>query len=601
MSSMNVLKNNNLSKKSMSNRNTSSNLINSNYFASTRNTNSNSFNDSMLNTFNNKYQDNKTIFIIIGVISLVLVVVGIYYFYHYVKDKNVAVSEVKEILDSIQDAQEEMEISAGQIPISKYSNEYGISMWFKIDSYTYRYGQEKVILKRGEEKYGTPEIVLAPKDNKLIVRTKLQHPVDEIKPASSVNNSESFADVPAKKESFSGALGSANLAPLEDMTDVNDIGQFISNNSAPKESQQYEEGYFDLISGNNVNHNVEGFQDAVVNENATDSLEQQTANDVPKKADTVIITKEYVESELVKLCLAICKLTGDEKMKHMAIKTYKDMDNSLEKIMNSSEDEINDMYHVKKLENEEMDSGEESNNNSSNGNNAGNGSTINNINLFSTEVQHYTNANNLFNSLINLDENNESLNMEEIVNNVNQKLSEMDCEFKLVGNTTEKVVSNTVKSMANILRESLYLLIYQLGENIKNNNPDIMSKLDAAPSYVDECVVDNLPLQKWVNLVVSQYNQSMDIYLDGQLVTSCVLKGFPEVREDSVLLCPDGGFEGKISRLAFFNTAVTQERAYQIYRAGGSFSNDLISNTPQWLITTLVIILIVLLAYALLL
>ena len=81
--------------------------------------------------------------------------------------------------------------------------------------------------------------------------------------------------------------------------------------------------------------------------------------------------------------------------------------------MNSSEDEINDMYHVKKLENEEMDSGEESNNNSSNDNNAGNGSTINNINLFSTEVQHYTNANNLFNSLINLDENNESLNMEE--------------------------------------------------------------------------------------------------------------------------------------------------------------------------------------------
>jgi hypothetical protein len=230
-----------------------------------------------------------------------------------------------------------------------------------------------------------------------------------------------------------------------------------------------------------------------------------------------------------------------------------------------------------------------------------NGSRISNINLFSNEVQQYTNANNLFNTLVNLDENNESLNMEEIVNNVNQKLGEMNCEFKLVGNTTEKVVSNTVKAMANILRESLYLLIYQLGENIKNNNPDIMSKLDSVPSYVDECVIDNLPLQKWVNLVVSQYNQSMDIYLDGQLVSSCVLKGFPEVREESVLLCPDGGFEGKISRLAFFNTAITQERAYQIYKAGGTFSNDLISNTPQWLITVMVILVIGLISYSLLL
>lgn len=595
MSSTNVLRNNNLSKKSISNKNTSSDLLSSNYFSPSSNNSSNGLktsNNSIVNKLNNKYQDNKTIFIIIGVVSLVLVILGIYYFYHYVKDKNVAISEVKEILDSIQDAQEEMEIGAGQIPISKYSNEYGISMWFKIDSYTYRYGQEKVILKRGDEKYGTPEIILAPKDNKLIVRTKLQHPVDEIKPAA-LNVSESFADVPTKKkESFTGALPNApQLAPLEKMTDVGDIGQMISNNSAPKESKQYQEKYFDLISGNKVNHNIEGFQDTETTDNTIDPVEDQLTEDVPKTADTVVITNEYVESELIKLCLAICKLMGNEQMKHMAIKTYKDMDNSLEKIMNSSEDEINNMYVTKKSENEEIDSNEGSSN----------GSRINNINLFSSEVQQYTNANNLFNSLVNLDENNESLNMEEIVNNVNQKLSEMNCEFKLVGNTTEKVVSNTVKSMANILRESLYLLIYQLGENIKNNNPDIMSKLDSVPSYVDECVVENLPLQKWINLVVSQYNQSMDLYLDGQLVSSCVLKGFPEVREESVLLCPDGGFEGKISRLAFFNTAITQDRAYNIYKAGGSFSNDLISNTPQWLITVIVILVIGLIIYSLLL
>lgn len=596
MSSTNVLRNNNLSKKSISNKNTSSNLLSSNYFSPSSNNNSNGLgisNNSIVNRLNNKYQDNKTIFIIIGVVSLVLVVVGIYYFYHYVKDKNVAISEVKEILDSIQDAQEEMEISAGQIPISKYSNEYGISMWFKIDSYTYRYGQEKVILKRGDEKYGTPEIIFTPKDNKLIVRTKLQHPVDEIKPAA-LNVSESFADVPTKKkESFTGALPNApQLALLEKMTDVSDIGQMISNNSAPIESKQYQEKYFDLISGNKVNHNIEGFQDAPEGGDNTDSVEDTVvSDDVPKTADTVVITNEYVESELIKLCLAICKLMEDKEMKHMAIKTYKDMDGSLEKIMRSSEDEINNMYATKKSENEEMDSAEGSSN----------GSRISNINLFSNEVQQYTNANNLFNTLVNLDENNESLNMEEIVNNVNQKLGEMNCEFKLVGNTTEKVVSNTVKAMANILRESLYLLIYQLGENIKNNNPDIMSKLDSVPSYVDECVIDNLPLQKWLNLVVSQYNQSMDIYLDGQLVSSCVLKGFPEVREESVLLCPDGGFEGKISRLAFFNTAITQERAYQIYKAGGTFSNDLISNTPQWLITVMVILVIGLISYSLLL
>ena len=169
MSSTNTLRNNTVNKLSRnkgepsasSTSSNSSGILSSNFFSSNSNNNNSS---SIMTSINNKYQSNKTIFIIIGVVSLVLVLVGVYYFYHYVSDKNVAVVEVKEILDSVQDAQDEMEISAGQIPISKYSNEYGISMWFKVDSYTYRYGQEKVILKRGDEKYGTPEIILAPKD-----------------------------------------------------------------------------------------------------------------------------------------------------------------------------------------------------------------------------------------------------------------------------------------------------------------------------------------------------------------------------------------------------------------------------------------------------
>ena len=91
-------------------------------------------------------------------------------------------------------------------------------------------------------------------------------------------------------------------------------------------------------------------------------------------------------------------------------------------------------------------------------------------------------------------------------------------------------------------------------ESRQNNMKTQELSLVSEPiKHYDECVVNNIPLQKWVNLVVSQYNQTMDIYLDGQLVSSCVLKGFPEVREEGVSICPDGGFEGSISRLAFYN------------------------------------------------
>lgn len=563
----------------------SSGILGSSFFSSNYNSNSNN-SSSVMSSINNKYQENKTIFIIIGVISLVLVLVGLYYFYHYVSDKNVAVEEVKEILDSVQDAQEEMEISAGQIPISKYSNEYGISMWFKVDSYTYRYGQEKVILKRGDEKYGTPEIILAPKDNKLIVRTKLQHPVDDLNSSSR----ESFADISLPtnvnvKENFKAFSGSGTqLSPIEEMSD---ISNFVSNNSAPVESQQYHESYFDMVSGNQV----EGFQNSDETNNSTEvASAPATVEQVDGNVETdVIVTKEHVESELLKLCLSVCKLLSDKKMDRTAISMYQKMEEVLEKVVNSNDDEIRNMFRTKPML-EQVTSNEIA---------EGMQDMPSNLSTVHPELESLDKMNVLFSSLIRLEERGESLNIEEIVNNVNEQLENMDCNFKLVGNTTEKFVSNTVKRLATIIKESLYLLIYQLGEMIKNNNPGLMSKLDATPSYVDECIVESLPLQRWINLIISQYNDTISIYIDGQLVSSCVLKGFPEIREEGVSLCPDGGFEGKISRLSFFNNAITQNRAYQIYRDGGNFSNNLTSNIPQWLIVIIVLVVLGLLSYAL--
>ena len=140
-------------------------------------------------------------------------------------------------------------------------------------------------------------------------------------------------------------------------------------------------------------------------------------------------------------------------------------------------------------------------------------------------------------------------------------MEEINCNFRLTGNNLTTIGGNFVRRMSEILKDSIYIYYYQLGQVIKDNNPELVSNVDELPAQVDECIVENLPLQKWVNLVISQYNQVIEIYLDGQLVSSCVLKGFPEVREEGVSLCPDGGFDGQISRLAFYNTALTQRKA----------------------------------------
>jgi len=86
---------------------------------------------------------------------------------------------------------------------------------------------------------------------------------------------------------------------------------------------------------------------------------------------------------------------------------------------------------------------------------------------------------------------------------------------------------------------------------------------------VKTCNVQNIPLQKWVNLTVSLYGRSMDIYLDGKLVRTCVLDGVAKVDYNSpVLVTPSGGFAGFTSNVQYWGSASNPQEAWNIYKQG---------------------------------
>jgi hypothetical protein len=86
---------------------------------------------------------------------------------------------------------------------------------------------------------------------------------------------------------------------------------------------------------------------------------------------------------------------------------------------------------------------------------------------------------------------------------------------------------------------------------------------------IHTCNVPNVPLQRWVNLVVSVYGRSLDVYLDGKLVRTCVLENSAFVDPKAgVYLTPDGGFAGWTSNFQYFNDAVNPQQAWNIYKNG---------------------------------
>jgi hypothetical protein len=95
--------------------------------------------------------------------------------------------------------------------------------------------------------------------------------------------------------------------------------------------------------------------------------------------------------------------------------------------------------------------------------------------------------------------------------------------------------------------------------------------VDGGNTIVHTCSVSNVPIQKWVNLVVSVYGRSLDVYIDGKLVRTCLLPGVASVNNNAnIYVTPLGGFEGWTSKLQYYPDSLNPQEVWNIYNRGYS-------------------------------
>ena len=98
---------------------------------------------------------------------------------------------------------------------------------------------------------------------------------------------------------------------------------------------------------------------------------------------------------------------------------------------------------------------------------------------------------------------------------------------------------------------------------------------------IHECILTNIPLQKWTNVIVTLNNKAIDIYLDGKLVKTCMLPGVQTPKPSQNLIIADKsdqtatsgagqgtGFSGFIAKFRFYSRTVNPREAYEIYKEG---------------------------------
>lgn len=92
---------------------------------------------------------------------------------------------------------------------------------------------------------------------------------------------------------------------------------------------------------------------------------------------------------------------------------------------------------------------------------------------------------------------------------------------------------------------------------------------DGSNYIIHNCGISNVPIQRWCNFFLSVYGRTLDLYLDGKLVRTCVLPGVAKIDSDApVYVTPMGGFSGWTARFQYWPDASNPQKAWDVYKAG---------------------------------
>ena len=72
----------------------------------------------------------------------------------------------------------------------------------------------------------------------------------------------------------------------------------------------------------------------------------------------------------------------------------------------------------------------------------------------------------------------------------------------------------------------------------------------------EEIVIPDIPLNKWVNVIIRCKNTTLDVYINGTIARSINLVGVPKQNYGDVYVAMNGGFAGNISNLWYYNYAL---------------------------------------------
>jgi hypothetical protein len=106
------------------------------------------------------------------------------------------------------------------------------------------------------------------------------------------------------------------------------------------------------------------------------------------------------------------------------------------------------------------------------------------------------------------------------------------------------------------------------GLYIAPNTNDFVIVMNTFDNINEQITVPNIPLNKWVNVIIRCENTTLDVYINGTITSSNQLSGVPKQNYGDVFIGVNGGFSGYVSDLWYYTHGLSTMEIQSINRRG---------------------------------
>jgi len=122
-------------------------------------------------------------------------------------------------------------------------------------------------------------------------------------------------------------------------------------------------------------------------------------------------------------------------------------------------------------------------------------------------------------------------------------------------------------------------MVVNWGNNLQmyfnDQNNDLVLEIKTFPlSKMQKLVQKNIPLQKWICLIVVLDNRQLDLFMDGELVQSIQLEYMPSYSQEELTLFEQGGFRGKSGYFQYLSYRIPQFGINHFQQLGNKLNNS---------------------------